>query len=172
MKKKAEYWKSIKPIMLRCLHDSKEIELLVEPTLEGEIYYNKIAIIFNKQKIWAYFGQKEKASKTIQEFYLIDNESKGYENLIEIIEKNSKTELIKENDEHWFMYFPEDWIDMYNNETKEVQESEMGDKEELEIYKELLKVKMKKNIWGTAKDLELYLRLHEEKGITKKAEDL
>ena len=70
------------------------------------------------------------------------------------------------------MYFPEDWIDMYNNETKEVQESEMGDKEELEIYKELLKVKMKKNIWGTAKDLELYLRLHEEKGITKKAEDL
>ena len=168
MKKKAEYWKSVKPIMLNCMHHSKKIELWVEPTVEGEKHHNKIAIIFNEHKIWAHFGQKEKASKTIQEFYLIDNESEVYENLIEIIEKNSKTELIKENDEHWFMYFPEDWIKLYNNATKEVQKSEMGGKEELKIYKKLLKVKMKKNLWGTPKDLELYLRLHEEKRITKK----
>ena len=164
MKKKTEHWKSIKPIRLSCLHNSKEIELLVEPTLEGEIHYNKIAIIFNEFEIWAYFGQKEKTSDTIQEFYLINNDSNGFENLIEIIEKNSETELIKENDEHWFMYFPEDWINLYNNETKEVQENQMGGKEELEIYKKLLKVKMKKNVWGTAKDLALYLKLHEEKG--------
>ena len=149
------------------MHDSKEIKLLVEPTLQGEIHYNKIAIISNKFEIWAYFGQNEKNSDTIQEFYLMDDESKGHENLIEIIEKNSKTELIKENDEHWFMYFPEDWINLYNNETCEVQENQMGGKEELEIYEELLKVKMKKHVWGTPKDLELYLRLHEEKGTTK-----
>ena len=39
----------------------------------------------------------------------------------------------------------------------------MGGKKELMIYEKLLDKKNNKKNWGTPKDLEFYLRLHEEK---------
>ncbi len=139
------------------------MNVLIEPIMDGKKNPDSLVIIFNKSHLWAQYGEKEKNSKIVQEFFIKIESSNSHDSFVELIEFNGKTELINENDEHWFMYFPEDWIELYKNESKQVQEQKMGGKRELMIYEKLLYEKTNKENWGTSEDLELYLRLHEEK---------
>ena len=163
MAKSSKYWKSIKPIKISELKSSSQMNILIEPIIDGKKNPDSLVIIFKKSHLWAQYGEKEKNLKIVQDFFLKTESSNSHESFVELIESYGKTELINENDEHWFMYFPEEWIELYKNESKQIQEQKMGGKKELMIYEKLLDKKNNKKNWGTPEDLEFYLRLHEEK---------
>ena len=104
------------------------MNILIEPIIDGKKNPDSLVIIFKKSHLWAQYGEKEKNLKIVQDFFLKTESSNSHESFVELIESYGKTELINENDEHWFMYFPEEWIELYKNESKQIQEQKMGGK--------------------------------------------